>query len=316
MTMVVFLYRPSPQVPRPTANAAEKCFEACIFLIYMQKEQIDTGSIDLTWIFTQTLFMAMNTILWSLSYPEIRRDHPKEKLQEDLQVAKEAISLASIRWPGVESALELYRNLITACLKAYDGSSDASYVVESLSNRPSPASINNTLTPPSMSSPETGFGSSPRSDNSHARPSPGEYFQEYDALQVSETHPSPNFHSSPSFSDYSQTDSTVSSSYQNIPPQPLQQPAIDFASTYTSSALAPITTFSSHAQGLPAFHPHIFDTTPQQYGQYSSIGDQYSQYLHAPYIPQQLPQPLNQETQIELMKNLENDWVIGPEGWK
>ena len=308
--MVVFLYRPSPQVPRPTPNAAEKCFEACIFLIYMQKEQIDTGSIDLTWIFTQTLFMAMNTILWSLSYPEIRRDHPKEKLKKDLQVAKEAIGLASIRWPGVESALELYRNLITACLKAYDGSSEASYVVESLSNRPSPASINNTLTPPSMSSPETVFGSSPHSDNSHARPSPREYFQEYDVLQVSEPH------SSPSFSDYSQTDSTVSSSYQKIPPQPLQQPAIDFASTYPSNALPSITTYGPLTQGLPAFHPHIFDATPQQFGQYSSIGDQYSQYFHTPYIPQQLPQPLNQETQIELMRSLENDWVVAPEGWK
>ena len=308
--MVVFLYRPSPQVPRPTANAAEKCFEACKFLIHMQKRQIDTGSIDLTWIFTQTLFMAMNTILWSLSYPEIRRDHPKEKLQTDLQVAKEAISLASIRWPGVESALELYRNLITACLKAYDGSSDASYVVEPLSNRPSPASINDVLTPPPTSSPGTVFGSSPRSDNSYARPSPRENFQEYDVLQASEPH------SSPSFSDYSQTDSTVSSSYQNIPSQPLQLPAIDFAPTYTSSSLAPITTYGPLTQGLPAFQPHIFDMTPQQFGQYSSIGDQYSQYLHAPYIPQQPLQPLNQETQIELMRNLENDWVIGPEGWK
>ena len=308
--MVVFLYRPSPQVPRPTANAAEKCFKACIFLIYMQKEQIDTGSIDLTWIFTQTLFMAMNTILWSLSYPGIRRDHPREQLQKDLQVAKEAISLASIRWPGVESALELYRNLITACLKAYDGNSDASYVVEALSNKPSPASIHNTLTPPSMSSPGTVFGSSPRSDNSYARPSPREYFQEYDVLQASEPH------SSPSFSDYSQTDSTVSSSYQNIPPQPLQQSAIDFAPAYPSSAFAPITTYGPLTQGLPAFQPHIFDTTPQQFGQYSSIGDQYSQYLHAPYIPQQPLEPLNQETQIELMRNLENDWVIAPESWK
>lgn len=308
--MVVFLYRPSPQVPRPTANAAEKCFEACIFLIYMQKEQIDTGSIDLTWIFTQTLFMAMNTILWSLSYPEIRRDHPKEKLKEDLQVAKEAISLASERWPGVESALELYRNLITACLKAYDGSSDASYVVESLSNRPSPASVNYTLTPPSISSPGTAFGSSPHSDNGYARPSPREYFPEYDGLQA------PKPHSSPSFSDYSQTDSTVSSSYQNIPPQPLQQPAIDFAPTYTTNSFVPISTYGPLTQGLPAFQPHVFDTMPQALGQYSSIGDQYSQYLHAPYIPQQPLQPLDQETQIELMRNLEHDWVIGPEGWK
>lgn len=38
-----------------------------------------------------------------------------------------------------------------------------------------------------------------------------------------------------------------------------------------------------------------------------AIGDQYSQYLHAPYVPQQPPQSLNQEQQVELMTTLENN---------
>lgn len=46
----------------------------------MHREQMITGSVDVTWIFTQSLFMAFNTVLWSLSYPEIRREHPIEEV--------------------------------------------------------------------------------------------------------------------------------------------------------------------------------------------------------------------------------------------
>jgi hypothetical protein len=122
--MVVFLFRPSPQVPRPSLNAANKCYDACKFNIRMQREQIETGSVDLTWIFTQSIFMAINTILWSLSYSEIRRLHPREEVEEYLSIGLEAIQLASERWPGVLSALELYRNLIDACMKIYDKDGD------------------------------------------------------------------------------------------------------------------------------------------------------------------------------------------------
>ena len=297
--MIVFLYRPSPQVPTPSVDAARKCFDACIFLIHMQKEQIDTKSIDLTWIFTQTLFMALNTILWALSYPDIRREHPRKELREDLDVAQESIRLASQRWPGVESALELYQNLVSACLKAYDGSSEASYVVESASNKASPASLQDALTPPQLSSPGT-LGASPRSDHNAPRSSPAGYFQECDTL-----HRKP--HPSPTFSDYSLTDSTLSSSYQSIV---TQQPPVDLAPTYQmTAAFAPITAYSSMPQSLPAFQPPIYTTTQKQYGQYPPIGDQYSQYLHAPYVPQQPLQTLNQEGQMELMRSLENNWM-------
>ncbi|KAF2738890.1 hypothetical protein EJ04DRAFT_6811 [Polyplosphaeria fusca] len=123
-TMVVFLYRPSPQVPRPSLDAATQCFDACQFNIYMHKKQIETGSVDLTWIFTQSIFMAINTMLWSLSYSEIRAKHHREEVEGHLLVALDCIELASERWPGVRSALELYRNLITACMKIYDKDGD------------------------------------------------------------------------------------------------------------------------------------------------------------------------------------------------
>ncbi|KAK1149299.1 hypothetical protein N8T08_006521 [Aspergillus melleus] len=150
-TMIVFMFRPSPQIPEPSLYAARRCYEASIFNVAMQREQIATGSVDLTWIFTQSLFMALNTVLWSLSYPEIRREHSIEEVQRHLDIALDGIVLAAERWPGVESALLLYKNLVTACLKAY--TTEESFVVQSPSNHATPTSSQDVTSPPSISSP-------------------------------------------------------------------------------------------------------------------------------------------------------------------
>ncbi|KAK7538310.1 fungal-specific transcription factor domain-containing protein [Phyllosticta citribraziliensis] len=123
-TMVVFLFRPSPQVPRPSVRAAIQCYDACEYNIYMQRKQIETRSVELTWVFTQSIFMAINTMLWSLSYAEVRRMHSREDVERHLKVALDAIELASVRWPGVASARALYQNLIEACLNVYEKKGD------------------------------------------------------------------------------------------------------------------------------------------------------------------------------------------------
>ncbi|KAJ9669446.1 hypothetical protein H2201_000313 [Coniosporium apollinis] len=169
-TMVVFLFRPSPQVPRPSPAAAVRCYDACQFNIHMQREQIETRNVDLTWIFTQSLFMAINTMLWSLSYEDVRRQHSREDVMYHLDVALEAVELASVRWPGVASALELYRNLIGACIKVYDKHGDipiaanspsdmASVTGPNRSRTTSPVTVSSIslATPPERSQPPFGF---------------------------------------------------------------------------------------------------------------------------------------------------------------
>ncbi|KAK3634490.1 hypothetical protein LTR56_015218 [Elasticomyces elasticus] len=123
-TMVVFMYRPSPQVPRPSLDAALKCYDACEYNIYVQREQITKRNVDLTWIFTQAIFMTINTTLWSLSYVEVRRKHSRADVEKHLDIAMEAIQLAVDRWPGVASAVQLYHNLIDAVLKIYEKDGD------------------------------------------------------------------------------------------------------------------------------------------------------------------------------------------------
>ena len=291
--MIVFLYRPSPQVPKPSAYAARQCFEASLFNIDMQREQIATSSVDLTWIFTQSLFMALNAILWALSYPEIRREYPKEAVEENINVAKEAMYLASQRWPGVESALELYRNLITACLKAYDGHSETSYVIDSSSSKASPASLQDALTPPPLISP---FTSPPLQDKRAPRSS----FTEYHAQSLS-----------PTLSNYSVSDPGLPSDFHgNVMPKMPRQSSFDYNLAFQEIPFNPDSMFNAFPQAFPDLQP--YNAEIHAGAQYlGALGEQYSQYLHAPYVPQQGLQTLNQEDQIELMRNLENtpvDW--------
>lgn len=123
-TIVVFLWRPSPQVPRPSLEAAIKCYDACEHNIHVHREQMRAKSVDITWIFTQAIFMAINTMLWTLSYEEIRRQHNREEVEGHLNTAIETIKLCAERWPGVASAEQLYRYLMHAILQIYDKEGD------------------------------------------------------------------------------------------------------------------------------------------------------------------------------------------------
>lgn len=123
-TMITMLFRPSPQVPNPTSRSARLCYQACQYNIHMTRQQIAEKSVELTWIFTQTIFSCVNTILWALSYAEVRQMASREEVKKHLMVAIEAMQLASERWPGVTSAIYIYEGLIGACLHAYEREGD------------------------------------------------------------------------------------------------------------------------------------------------------------------------------------------------
>ena len=306
--MTIFLHRPSPQIPEPSVNAALKCVEAALYNIRLQREQVANKSVDLTWIFTQTLFMELNTALWALSYPEVRKEKPKKEIEEYVQMAQDGIRLASERWPGVESALELYENLIKACLKAYDG--NTSYVIRSPSNTTSSASPHEVIMPPPLSRPSTVEGSiASRSDPQRARSI------SLSNVVDSDRPSDQRIPSSPARSGFSLADSVRSEPYQR---QTSQQPSFQCNTTYQSTPFDPGSLYNT----LPTTLTHSWNfglsplSQPAQFGAYfapqeeaelyfDAIGDQYSHYLHAPYAPQQPSQSLNHEQQVELMTNLE-----------
>lgn len=330
--MVIMLYRPSPQLPEPSIHAARRCYEASAFNVGMHREQMATGSIDLTWVSTQSLIMAINTMLWTLSYPDIRREHPLDEVQSYLRVALDGLMLAAPRWPGCESALRLYRSLIAACLKAYETAD--SFVVHSPSNQPSPASAHDIATPPPMSSPSStttnslysintvtpGHGMSdveshgtgsrgPSAEPPHVSPAQAPTMP-VSQPQIKPSHPVPGI----------PTDQTPQSQpvqgqqmYNLTQPYPL-------TANYLNSNFDPDTpfnTFPSVVPGLPGWDPNYTAASTTAGGLsyvdamvdpmfwLGTIGDQYSQYSNQPFTWRE--RTLSQQEQMELMDTLEDN---------
>ena len=186
--------------------------------------------------------------------------------------ARSAMVLASQRWPGVESALGLYDHLIAACLRVYDTDKENKENPRSPSAHES--SISSSLdasTPSSQSSPLSSSMNSairhhrlvPRSSPSTQRTDPERHGKhrrspdsESESFQSS-SEPSINPHDYDYFPEYQNDHFDETSLYNTFPPllPSLMQPE---AMTYSNS------------------------------GSYlGPIGEQYSQYMHAPYVPQQ-----------------------------
>ncbi|TQS36866.1 hypothetical protein Golomagni_02675 [Golovinomyces magnicellulatus] len=120
LTMIVMLFRPSPQVPQPMTRSAFMCYNAASINIESINTQMKTAMVDITWVFVLTIFQALNTILWTISYPEIRAKHPRKELEMYVNIALDTITRCQSRWPGTEAAAHLYSKLAQACLKIYD----------------------------------------------------------------------------------------------------------------------------------------------------------------------------------------------------
>ncbi|KAL2258065.1 hypothetical protein VTK26DRAFT_8770 [Humicola hyalothermophila] len=118
--MIISLYRPTPQVPRPTGNAAKRCFDGSRYIINLSSRQIQQGAVDVSWMFLLTIYASLNALLWSISYPEVRAEHNREEVRDLAETALETITNCSDRWPGTASAAQLYAVLANACLQAYE----------------------------------------------------------------------------------------------------------------------------------------------------------------------------------------------------
>ena len=292
--MTVMLHRPSPQIPEPSVASAQICFDAASFNIGMHRQQIATKSVDITWIFTQSLFMALNTVLWSISHAEVREKHSKEELKKLLSTAQEGINLAAKRWPGVESALALYDQLGDACLKAYDYRNVTFRLAGSSAAKPwcGHSQVTHRHHQPRNSSATTNFLSSTHNDYHADRLLSKSYPLQTGGLPILQANSSPE-RSENTVSDSGQSNSSRSDF--------IRQP------TFTTTLNRSSGTFPLNLPDLRPWAPPT-QQVPEQY--LGFIGDQYLQYSHVPYVHQSM-RPLSEEEQVELMKNLETNGLYG-----
>ncbi|KAL7627855.1 hypothetical protein AAE478_002050 [Parahypoxylon ruwenzoriense] len=135
--MMVALHRPSPQVPKPSVCSATKCFDSAAFVINISSKQMMAAAVDITWIFILNLYMSLNTLLWSVTYPEIRAKHPREEVQELVNISLDIIDQCVERWPGTAAASQLYSTFTKACLQSYESNETPMIPSSSCYNTPS-----------------------------------------------------------------------------------------------------------------------------------------------------------------------------------
>lgn len=312
-TMIVMIFRPSPQIPNPTLDAALRCYEAAVFNIHLQKRQVEAQLIDITWIFTQAINMALNTVLWSISYIRVRQLHPLEEVRGHIQAALEAIGMCADRWPGVRSALQLYDNLILSCLKAYEAdrvpespfsnssAPDMSSATSQIGRSPSSATTTSLYGP---HSPQSAQATSHIQNQSLKAMANG-------YIDATSSGLSPN---SPTSTVRSQAQGQVSASYYTQPSLVIPTtathyslPSFDpYATTIpTNGSMArwasslPATTMGTGYARSPNFDYNSPPWLP-------TFGDEYSRYLHQTYGPSTNNMAsLSEQQQMELMQSLE-----------
>lgn len=314
-TMIIMIYRPTPQIPHPSPEAAERCYRAATFNVGLQKKQVEQKLIDITWIFTQAIFMALNTILWSLSYQEIRNRYSADEVEYHIRECLQAIAMCADRWPGVISAHQLYENLVSACLKAYEvdrGSSpkEKSNAGQTVADTKTSASTSQTARSPASTAATSFQGpQSPQSYSSYLsmvsssktsnqtttgyEPIEGSYQQSQQTM--------PSSHGSRNFTQYPPTSpSEMEASHRYSSPDyrgqgsmsmgPVTQPL----PSWESMTAAPFNSGMSVYSGVP------LDKSPwlADFGAYSNTN-------HATGEMQYQMQSLTQQDQLDLMASLE-----------
>jgi len=297
--MIVTLLRPSPQVPKPSVRSAMMCYDASSTNIKALSKQMETAMVDITWIFVLTLFQAVNTILWSISYPEVRAIHPKEELEENIEIALDIIVKCRERWPGTSAASELYSKLAKAVLRSYD-TRDSSLPPSSLSAN-SPSSLTDANSPSASEHSSATTGSLAYSQKAYHSPPQFGYVFDQMPEPVQNFPSQPSFRSNSIFAAPSSTQTDRRFSY--FPPDFTQPQTLSNAwnsmAAGSSQPPAPIS--------VPAQQPLIVDPAyflqPAQY----TFGTHMFGYQNYDTDMDMRQGSLSQQQQVELMQSLETD---------
>jgi hypothetical protein len=302
--MVVFLYRPSPQVPKPSVRSAIMCYDASAYNIKLQQKQMESPMVDITWIFLLSLFMAINTILWTISYAEVRSLHSKEELEEHIDIALDIIARCRERWPGTTPAHQLYIKLAKACLRSYE-SNEVSHTPSLLSDT-SPSSFTDANSPSTSEHSSATTASNTHSQNAYHSSPPPHFGYVFDQMpepipvfdySSSLQPPHPSFRSNSIFAHPSSMQTDRRFSY--FPPDFTQPQTFPNAWNTAESSQAQFPTHAVTSNPVISDESYFIQTTPYSLGPHLFAQESYdTEMRHG---------SLSQQQQIELMQNLETE---------
>ncbi|RPA91233.1 hypothetical protein L873DRAFT_1714976 [Choiromyces venosus 120613-1] len=175
--MIIFTYRPSPQIPQPSAEAVLHCYNSAIKGIRLQKKMFEEKSIDFTWVYLHQIYTATITLIWTLYNDQIREMHHREEVERNLEISLSLLTILAERWPGTEAAADLFARLGQAALQSYSANSRHSTQTPSIkshhSHAGSPPATRTSLSPHRYSPPYIYENSSGSQSVEESTPSPG-----------------------------------------------------------------------------------------------------------------------------------------------
>ncbi|KAJ5701426.1 hypothetical protein N7488_008974 [Penicillium malachiteum] len=118
---LMLLYRPSPQIPRPSRDAIQKCFYSAIEIIRISGDLHRFRSMDCTWVAAHSIFIAAITILYCLwTSPSEMVLTLRETSFERVKTAQQLLKYLGNTWSVAHNACEKLERLIPVPMGGVD----------------------------------------------------------------------------------------------------------------------------------------------------------------------------------------------------
>lgn len=118
--MIIFLYRPSPQIPRPSLEATLLCYDAAVKNVLLEKRMFEEKRGEFTWAYLHQMYTGILAIIWAVYNREIRKLHSRDEVKGHINTQLSLLRALGHFWPGAETAADLFARLAAAALKNYD----------------------------------------------------------------------------------------------------------------------------------------------------------------------------------------------------
>ena len=118
---LMLLYRPSPQIPRPSQDAVRKCFDSAMEIIRISADLNRFKNMDCTWVAAHSIFIAAIAILYCLwTSPIVMMSAPRETCFERVKKAQQLLESLGSTWSVAHNASEKLERLIPVAMDGFD----------------------------------------------------------------------------------------------------------------------------------------------------------------------------------------------------
>ncbi|KAH8433837.1 Zn(II)2Cys6 transcription factor [Aspergillus melleus] len=118
---IMLLYRPSPQIPKPTPKAAQACFTSAMEIIRVQAELHRFANMECSWLSAHSIFVATITILYCLwTFPAVRQENSLGSCLKRAELSVQLLDSLRKTWLVAHEACQKLRRLIALTAEVYN----------------------------------------------------------------------------------------------------------------------------------------------------------------------------------------------------